>query len=75
MALDVKNNKHYELWDGTQVNDILKDQLTGEEYIGFLKGNILKYQLRLGKKDDTIKDIKKIEDYTTELNELYESLK
>ena len=31
------------------------------------KGNILKYQLRLGKKDEVSKEIEKIEDYKREL--------
>jgi len=69
MALDVKKNKHYELWDNTQVSDIMKRSLSKEEYIGFLKGNILKYQLRLGKKDDVQKDIAKIKDYQKELKD------
>ena len=42
-------------------------KLTDEEYKGFLKGNILKYQLRLGKKDEVSKEIEKIEDYKREL--------
>lgn len=67
----VKNpaSTHYELWQGTEVIDVIKEMLTPEEYRGFLKGNILKYQLRLGKKDATDKEIIKIKDYQRELNE------
>ena len=67
----VKNpaSTHYELWNGTEAIDVIKQMLTPEEYIGFLKGNILKYQLRLGKKDAAEKEMIKIKDYQRELNE------
>ena len=32
---------------------------SGDEYVGFLKGNVIKYTVRCGKKDDAIKDIDK----------------
>lgn len=65
----VKNTKstHYQLWDNVDAIDIIKSMLTPEEYIGYLKGNILKYQLRLGKKDSIENDVIKIKDYTNEL--------
>ena len=49
---------------------MLKNSLTEDEYKGFLKGNILKYQLRLGKKDNVDKEIIKIKDYQAELNNI-----
>ena len=61
------NSKHYELWENFEAIDVIKLVLTDEEYKGFLKGNILKYQLRLGKKDDVSKEIEKIKDYEREL--------
>jgi hypothetical protein len=68
----VKNSKatHYELWNGFEAIDIIKDVLTEEEYKGYLKGNILKYQLRLGKKDAISNEIDKIQDYRRELDNL-----
>ena len=73
-ATDKNNNKaknqkskHYELWEDFEAIDVIKLVLTEEEYRGFLKGNILKYQLRLGKKDEVSKEIEKIEDYKREL--------
>jgi len=71
----VKNEKstHYELWKDFEAIDIIKELLTHEEYIGFLKGNILKYQLRLSKKGgiETVEaDKEKISDYTGELNSI-----
>ena len=62
------NSKHYELWENFEAIDIIKLVLTDEEYKGFLKGNILKYRLRVGKKDDVSKEIEKIKDYQRELN-------
>ena len=37
--------------------------LSQEEYIGFCKGNIIKYVIRAGKKDNAVKDLKKAKDY------------
>jgi hypothetical protein len=59
-----EKSKHYEIWKDFEAIDVLKNCLKKEEYIGFLKGNILKYQLRLGKKDDVQKEVQKILDYT-----------
>lgn len=61
-------SKHYELWNEFEAIDVLKTVLSKDEYIGFLKGNILKYQLRAGKKDNIEKEMEKIKDYQTELN-------
>ena len=68
----LKNPKasHYNLWLDTDSIDIIKSNLTQEEYIGALKFNILKYQLRLGKKDCIESDMEKIEDYKRELNSI-----
>lgn len=62
------NSKHYELWNDFEAIDVIKTILNEDEYIGFLKGNILKYQLRLGKKDNVEKEMEKIRDYQNELN-------
>lgn len=63
-----EKSKHYEIWKDFEAIDVLKNCLNLEEYVGFLKGNILKYQLRLGKKDDVSKEIEKIKDYKNELD-------
>jgi len=72
MENKVKNEKstHYEIWKDFEAIDVIKELLTHEEYIGFLKGNILKYQLRLGKKDSVEADMEKISDYKRELNSI-----
>ena len=37
--------------------------MSKEQYIGFLKGNVIKYTVRAGKKDDPLMDIFKAIDY------------
>ena len=37
--------------------------ISREEFLGFMKGNVIKYVVRVGKKDDAIKDIDKAIDY------------
>lgn len=75
MENKVKNEKstHYEIWKDFEAIDVIQELLTHEEYVGFLKGNILKYQLRMSKKggiETVIKDKEKIEDYKRELNSI-----
>lgn len=67
-GLNIEENKHHLIWDGKQSIDVMRHMLTREEFLGFLKGQVLKYQLRLGKKDDYKQDLKKIDDYTKQLN-------
>jgi hypothetical protein len=61
--------QHYKLFPDSEMEalDIIKYALTPEEYKGFLKGNILKYRLRAGKKDDIMKEMNKVKDYESEL--------
>lgn len=39
--------------------DYIEDKLTHEEYAGFLRGSVMKYMDRLGKKEDDLADAKK----------------
>lgn len=60
VGLDMVNHPpHYQLPNGLETKEILKQLLTPEEYRGWCKGNALKYQFRTGKKDPT----KESEDY------------
>jgi hypothetical protein len=68
--MNIEENKHHLIWGDTQSIELIQDFLSTEEYIGFLKGQILKYQLRLGKKDSVEKELRKIEDYRNELDSL-----
>ena len=62
----VNNPKHYT--DGRiEVIDFIEDNLTPEEFRGYLKGNILKYILRADKKDRPKQDLQKSEWYLKKL--------
>lgn len=50
-----------------------KGLISHEEYIGFLKGNVIKYTIRAGKKTDVIKDIEKAIHYLEFLKKEYKS--
>jgi len=39
--------------------DVMQFIMTEEEFIGHLKGQAFKYQFRLGKKDDSVQELKK----------------
>ena len=47
---------------------VMEGVLTREEFIGFLKGNMIKYAMRQGKKDSP--DAAKYRHYETKLNEV-----
>ena len=44
--------------------------ISKEECIGFIKGNVIKYVVRAGKKEDGVKDSDKAIDYLQHLKEL-----
>lgn len=45
--------------------------MSKEEYIGFCKGNVIKYTVRAGKKDNAISDINKAIDYLEHLKKYF----
>ena len=66
----VNNPKHYDLFPDMQSMDIIQAALTEEEFIGFLKGNCLKYRLRAGNKDLLQQDIDKATWYSNKVREV-----
>ena len=57
---------HYDIWRGLEAIEIVESVLSHEELVGWAKGNILKYRLRVSKKGDEkdwISDLKKIKTY------------
>lgn len=65
--ITTKNSKQYTSLD-IEPWDIMKADFTREEFIGFLKGNIIKYCLR--KKGSDLQDFEKIEHYAKKLQEV-----
>lgn len=48
---------------------VLEAWLPPEQYKGFLRGNVLKYLCRVGKKDETVQELKKAKWYLEKLIE------
>lgn len=55
-------DKHYNELD-IQPIEVMQALLTPTEFLGFLKGNIIKYSYRCGKKDDPKSELAKFERY------------
>ena len=58
----VNSPSHYQL-DGLEAIDIIKASLTADEYLGYLKGNALKYMLREPFKGNPKQDVAKAQWY------------
>ena len=54
------------------LNAMKQGLISHEEYLGFIKGNIIKYVIRAGKKDDPLNDIDKAMDYLKHLKKGFE---
>lgn len=50
--------------------EVIQSVMTDEQFEGFLWGNIIKYAMRYGKKEDKVKTAEKIENYARWLKEL-----
>lgn len=64
---DMVNRPDHYTQGNIECIDAMESALTREEFIGFLKGQILKYNWRLGLKGDPIEDAKKIQWYNNRL--------
>ena len=53
---------------GVQPWTVMEALLTRDEFIGYLKGNLIKYGMRQGKKEDS-DDAGKLQHYMVKLNE------
>jgi hypothetical protein len=58
----VNNPAHYTV-GGIETIDYIKAKLTPEEFVGYLKGNVIKYTSRAGKKVDQVQDLEKAQWY------------
>lgn len=63
---DVSKNNNYDQHYicAHQPIETMQANMSRDEFIGFLKGNIIKYVCRLGKKDDAKKEAAKIRRYS-----------
>ena len=51
---------------------IMRELMSQDEFIGFLWGNIIKYSMRLKRKDNPVSEAKKIKQYATWLVNVYD---
>lgn len=61
LELAVSSNPHYDT--SIQPIETMQANMTPEEFLGYLKGNIIKYACRCGRKDEPLKEAKKIKEY------------
>jgi hypothetical protein len=54
----IKFPKHYQFFDENSII-LIASVLTQDEWLGFCKGNAMKYRIRAGKKDSIEKEIAK----------------
>lgn len=66
-----KTSTHYQV-GSKQPIEIMQEVMSPEEFQGFLRGNVIKYALRLGHKDKAVKEAAKIEQYAKWLREALE---
>lgn len=55
-------DSHYNMSDHKPI-EVMQANMTADEFIGYLKGNIIKYACRMGRKDDVKKEASKIRRY------------
>ena len=69
----VNSPKHYSVFDGIEAIEIIASSMTVEMFRGYCFGNLLKYRLRVGKKDNVQQELGKADKYE-ELFEKYKHL-
>ena len=57
------SSTHYNMFDGLEAIEVLEAVMTTDELKAWCRGNIYKYRLRLGNKDDVSGEVKKIRTY------------
>lgn len=67
----VHKPSHYDLFEDVEAIEVIARSLTKEEFRGYCFGNLLKYRLRCGKKDNVEQELAKADKY----KELYEKYK
>jgi hypothetical protein len=73
--VDMVNHPPHYTQGGIETIDYIRAKMSPEEYIGYLRGNIFKYNTRIGLKGDSVEDSGKIAWYAIELNKYIIKLK
>lgn len=69
---DIVNHPDHYTVGGIETLAVIKAKLTREEYIGYLKGNCIKYLLRANHKGSHDTDVRKSAFYARELGDMVE---
>lgn len=59
----VNHPKHYAVFEQLEAIEVIASSMTTEQFYGYCLGNILKYRLRAGGKDDVIQELGKADKY------------
>ena len=66
----INHPSHYVQGEGKhECIEVLKEWMDKKAFIGFLRGNAIKYLCRVGKKGDAVEDLKKAQYYVDRLVE------
>ena len=68
---DIASPDYYQV-STEQPIQIMREIMSQDEFIGFLWGNIIKYSMRMKRKDNPVSEVKKIKQYATWLVNVYE---
>lgn len=69
------DSKHYSMVDDVEAIERMEQMYTTEELMQWAKITAMKYRLRIGNKDDVLKEAKKIETYEAYYRYLHEKVK
>jgi hypothetical protein len=73
MSDNINHPKHYNI-KGLETIDIIESRLTDEEFVGYLKGSKMKYDLRYPFKGNVEEDLAKSEWFKNKLIEVLRSV-
>ena len=65
----VNSPKHYAVFEQLEAIEVIASSMTLEQFYGYCLGNILKYRLRAGGKDDVMQELGKADRYQGLYNE------
>lgn len=59
----VNSPKHYSVFEKLEAIEVIASSMTADQFYGYCLGNILKYRLRAGGKDDVMQELGKADRY------------
>jgi hypothetical protein len=65
----IQSPKHYSVFEKVEAIQVIASSMTQDQFYGYCFGNILKYRLRAGGKDDVMQELGKADRYQGLYNE------